>query len=129
LSKVKWGDAKSDWFEITSGVRQGGILLPVLFSVFVNDILIKLSKVRRGCFIKSVCCNSIMYADDLILLAFSLCDLQDLVNLCKIEFDLIDMDFNVLKSAYIRVGTRNESVVHPINLVFLDATAWQLFSF
>jgi len=40
--------------------------------------------------------------------------IQDLVNLCKIEFDLIDMDFNVLKSACIGVGTRHESVVHPI---------------
>jgi len=40
--------------------------------------------------------------------------MQDLVDLCKIEFDLIDMDFNVFKSACIRVGTRPESVVHPI---------------
>jgi len=57
-----------------------------------------------------------MYADDLILLAISRSDLQDLVDLCRIEFNLIGMDFNVLKSACIRVGPRFESVVFPITI-------------
>jgi len=56
---------------------------------------------RRGCFLKSVRYNSIMYADDLILLAISLRDLQFLVYMCQTEFTIIGMEFNAKKSACI----------------------------
>jgi len=35
-----------------------------------------------------------MYADDLILLAISLRDLQFLVDMCQTEFTIIGMEFN-----------------------------------
>jgi len=57
-----------------------------------------------------------MYADDLILLAISLRDLQFLVDMCQTEFTIIGMEFNAKKSACIRVGIRHNSEVHPIIL-------------
>ena len=50
FSTVRWGDAHSKLFKLTAGVRQGGILSPALFSVFVNDVLLKLEKVKKGYF-------------------------------------------------------------------------------
>jgi len=83
---------------------------PVI-SVFVNDILEKLSKTNRGCFLKSVCYNSTMYADDLILLAISLQDLQFLVDwpMCQTYFTLVGMEFSAKKYACIREIMKNTS--------------------
>ena len=50
FSTVRWGDAHSRLFKLTAGVRQGGILSPALFSVFVNDVFLNLKKAKKGCF-------------------------------------------------------------------------------
>ena len=47
-----------------------------------------------------------MYADDLLLLSISVCDLQHMVNICKSELDWLDMMINVKKSACLRIGKR-----------------------
>ena len=50
-----------------------------------------------------------MYADDLLLLANSVTDLQKLVNICIEEFDLLDLSLNVSKSSCLRIGSRFNS--------------------
>ena len=35
---IKWGQATSDYFTISNGVRQGGILSLRLFAVYVDDL-------------------------------------------------------------------------------------------
>ena len=42
-----------------------------------------------------------MYADDLLLLSASLCDLQSMINICCEELDKLDMTVNVKKSQLI----------------------------
>ena len=61
---VKWGDAFSPWVRLTSGVRQGGILSPFLFSILVDPVLKKLSDCGFGCYIKWCSVKSLMYEDD-----------------------------------------------------------------
>src|SRR5277367_154565 len=81
-SKVKWGNSYSNWFEIKQGVRQGGILSPLLFSIYVDDVFEMLSKSKKGCFIGLTAYNVIMYTDDLMLLSISIADLQYVAELC-----------------------------------------------
>jgi len=73
----------STFVNLMSGVRQGGVLSPALFSVFVHDLLSKLNKCCLGCFIKGVCVNSLMYANDLILLSISVTHMQKTIELCN----------------------------------------------
>ena len=59
----------SDNFCISNGVRQGGILSPKLFSVYVDDLSDKLINQTGGCHIDNLCMNHVMYADDISLMA------------------------------------------------------------
>jgi len=39
FSSVKWGGMMSHSFSVCTGVRQGGILSPILFSIFVDSVM------------------------------------------------------------------------------------------
>ena len=66
---VKLGGKKSSTFRITNGTRQGSVLSPILFSVYLDDLLISLRKLQLGCHIGEWWFVALGYADDLILLA------------------------------------------------------------
>src|SRR5207245_5924513 len=100
------GNSLSQFVKLTAGVRQGGILSPYLFAVYVNDILINLKGCRLGCHIKGFCFNSVMYADDLILLSVTITDLQKMIIVCKETLDDIELEVNVSKSGCMRIGPR-----------------------
>ena len=121
---VRWGGYLSALFPILAGVRQGGILSPSLFSAYVDDILIKLEKCRHGCYIRNICVNSFMYADDLILLSISIRDMQILVNLCEIEFMNIGMSINSKKTSCLRIGKRHDVIIQPI-IIGGQAIEWK----
>ena len=96
--KVKWGKTFSDSFSVSNGVRQGGILSPYLFSIYLDDLSQKLNTVRAGCYIGNVCLNHIMFADDICVFSPSLLGVQDLLNVCHMYAMSHHIDFNHRKS-------------------------------
>ena len=84
----------SDYFCISKGVRQGGILSPKLFSVYIDDLSDTLIKSITGCHIYNICMNHVMYADDICLMAPSPASLQELIDICY-DFSIQnDLSFN-----------------------------------
>ena len=59
----------SDPFTVSNGVRQGSILSPTLFSIYLDSLSVKLSASGVGCTFNSNCFNHLVYADDTVLLA------------------------------------------------------------
>ena len=95
---VKWGRCISDYFSISNGVRQGGILSPKLFSVYVDDLSDKLVESKVRCSSDNFCMNHVMYADDICLMAPSPAALQELINICYDFSVRNDLSFNSSKS-------------------------------
>jgi len=52
-----------------NSVKQGGVLSPVLFCLYVDGLLVKLSKAGIGCFDGNHFVGALAYADDIVLLA------------------------------------------------------------
>ena len=91
-------------FTLQGGVRQGGVLSPLLFSVYVDDILKKFE--NFGCRLHGIAMSAFMNADDLILLSPSVVDLQRMVDLCCKEFEGLDLQLNSSKSVCMSIGPR-----------------------
>lgn len=116
---VKWGTYFSHSFKLLCGVRQGGVLSPYLFAVYIDSVYQKAAATRAGCYFKGICFSILMYADDIILLAPSVSALQHLLDVCESELQYLDMSINVNKSVCTRVGSRHAQPCR--NLFTLDA--------
>ena len=82
-AQVTWNGTNSKEFPITNGVRQGAVLSPVLFCLYM-DGLMKLCKASgHGCFIGGFYGAIYGYADDLLLASPSRSGLQELVDLAS----------------------------------------------
>ena len=75
-SAVLVGDESTDWFELQAGVRQGCVMSPVLFSLFINGLARELKKRGQGVDIGGRRVQMLLYADDIALLAETPDDLQ-----------------------------------------------------
>ena len=58
-AQVKFGDIETDFFEISEGVKQGCVLSPVLFCIFINEFTKLLRKHEVGVRIHNVCVGSL----------------------------------------------------------------------
>ena len=66
---VRWGSSVSSKFTVSNGVRQGGILSPFLFNIYMDDLSVNLKKCPTGCIAGGTIVNNLMYADDIVLLS------------------------------------------------------------
>ena len=101
---VRWNGSLSTPINIYSGVRQGGILSPFLFNIYVNDMICKLRSNRLGCHLRNVYLGCIMYADDLLLLSSSVKELQLMLDICSTIGNDLDIKFNSSKSMCMVIG-------------------------
>ena len=66
---VRWGSSKSSEFGIVNGTRQGSVLSPALFTVYIQELLDKLQELGTGCHIGATFLGAVAWADDVLLTA------------------------------------------------------------
>ena len=79
-SQVLVGEEGTEWFEVETGVRQGCVMSPILFSFFINGLAREIKEKGKGIKVgeRKVCL--LMYADDIVLLAETAEDLQNMLD-------------------------------------------------
>ena len=85
-SRVLLNDYCTDYFYCPIGVKQGDCLSPTLFSIYINDLAIKIKESNVGIEISTgenadmtELISILMYADDIVLLSSNELDLQELL--------------------------------------------------
>ena len=104
--KVRWNNNLSESFQTLAGVRQGGVLSPLLFAIYIDDILQELKVHKKGCMIGRIYLGCFLYADDILLLSQSVSCMQSMLNICDKVAGILDLKFIVKKCAVLRIGKR-----------------------
>ena len=95
---VQWGSCLSNAFFVTNGVRQGGILSPMLFNIYIDGLSDILNKSTIGGSIGDNRINHMLYADDLCIVNLSSAGLRQLLVQCDDYCKKHSIAFNVSKS-------------------------------
>ncbi len=112
LCQVKWGNHISDVFHISNGVKQGGVLSPILFTIYMDVLLERLRESAIGCHIGITFAAAFAYADDIILLGPTRSSIEKLIEVCEQFSKNFSISFNGNKSKHLYFGiNNNESYV------------------
>ena len=101
---MSWNGVQSGAFPVSRGVQRGrgGGISPILFTLYIDDLLYELEQSGVGCFWDDQFVSALTYADDLTLLAPSPAALRRLLFLCKQCGAANTLKFNPDKTQCIR---------------------------
>ena len=98
LVRIKWIDHLSDTFSVSNGVKQGGVLSPILFGVYIDELLGRLKSSSYGCHIGNMFFGALAYADDVTLLCPSRSSVIHMLNIANEYSKEYNVVFNHVKS-------------------------------
>ena len=107
---VSWNGVLSGEFAISNGVKQGGVISPLLFSVYLDPLLCRLNDTKLGCYMGGICSNAFAYADDIIIFSPTCHALKRLIVICEnygVEYDLT---FNPAKCVLLIFGHSKNNI-------------------
>jgi exonuclease III len=106
-ASVKLGDKLSREVLMRQGVRQGCPLSPTLFNYFINALAKDLRESGFGAQIAHLNLDSLLYADDVVLVADSAANLQQLIERVDKFCRRWQMEINLSKSEVMVIGQRD----------------------
>ena len=120
--RTVWQQSKSAPFLTSNGIRQGGVMSPLLFCVYMDVLLLELEKVGIGCRIGRHFYGALCYADDITLCAPSVNGLRQMLKLCEEFGDKFSVTYNPVKTVCV-LFSRKRKPLYPN--VYLKGTLLQ----
>ena len=105
--QVKWGEHISEEFNVSNGVKQGGVLSPVLFSLYIDGLFDRLVNSQWGCHVGIYFMGCVAYADDIAIMAPSLRGLKAMIEICEEYAVEYNIKFNGQKSQFMTFTGRD----------------------
>ena len=78
-------------------VKQGGVISPMSFSIYIDPLLLQLRNSGYGCHLNGVYMGALSYADDITLIAPSIGGLNEMLKLCNNYATVYNVIFNSKK--------------------------------
>ena len=79
-SSVVVNEERTEWFELHTGVRQGCILSPTLFAIFIDGLATLVKECTKGAELGPAELQISLFADDIVLVADKIQDLQNMLH-------------------------------------------------
>ena len=80
---IRWVNAFSNTFNVQNGVRQGAVSSPVLFCIYIDNVIKLLLFPTIGCQIQGVCTGIWVYADNKTKLSHSRTGHHEILKTCE----------------------------------------------
>ena len=80
---VKWANDLSEYFTVANEVKQSAVILPLLFSIYIDSLFIELKQLGLGCHVGPTFAGAFGYADDVALIATSIYALKKMISVCE----------------------------------------------
>ena len=119
---VRWANTRSKSFRVLCGTKQGGILSPDFFAIYIDDLIKELRKLKIGCHIINHFIACLLFADDVSVIAPTRGALQQLINVCANYCSKFCLKFNVGKTKIIVFGKIHKSV-HTLAKIIVNGEA------
>ena len=129
-SVVKLNDMVTQAFPIHSGVRQGDVLSPLLFNIFINDIIKEFH--AQECHTPSLIAQDVgclLYADDLVIMSTKAEGLQYSLNKLASYCKKWKLNVNMAKSKTMCFSKGRHNPVHQMKYNDIELEQVQSYSY
>ena len=99
---VQVNGSKSNWFDVNTGLKQGCLLSPLLFNLYINDLVDSINSNCKGIPFGDEKVCILLYADDSVLVAQNEAELQCMLNILG----------NWCKKWKVKVNSGKSEIVH-----------------
>ena len=96
----------SQYFLFKNGVKQGGVLSPIFFTIYLDKLLVMLRTTGIGCHLASAYSGALSYADDITLQCPSVRWLNEMIVIWCEYAKEYDITFNPKKTVCIKFGSK-----------------------
>jgi len=111
VTRVSWNGVFSPLFTVSNGVKQGGVLSPVLFCIYIDSQLHALAESGVAARLADFFVGALVYADDIVLLSPTASGMRSLLRLCDTFASDFSVVFNAAKSKCLWFKARNNCFI------------------